>query len=109
MDALADDELGLRLDALANLATAELYLHRYEHAGEHAHRGLVIARATGQGDISPILIPVLSHVLHTTGRIARVSAPARRGGRSGPPVWERAGARVESAEPRVHGVGGRRP
>ena len=70
VDALGDDELGLRLDALANLATAELYLHRYEHAGEHAQRGLVIARATGQGDISPILIPVLSHVLHTTGRIA---------------------------------------
>ena len=71
VDTLADDELGLRLDALANLATAELYLHRYEHAGEHAQRGLVIARATGQGDISPVLIPVLSHVLHTTGRIAQ--------------------------------------
>ena len=71
MDTLADDELGLRLDALANLATAELYLHRYEHAGEHAQRGLAIARATGQGDISPVLIPVLSHVLHTTGRIAQ--------------------------------------
>jgi DNA-binding NarL/FixJ family response regulator len=70
VDTLADDELGLRLDALANLATAELYLHRYEHAGEHAQRGLAIARATGQGDISPILIPVLSNVLHTTGRIA---------------------------------------
>jgi DNA-binding CsgD family transcriptional regulator len=71
VDTLGDDELGVRLDALANLATAELYLHRYEHAGEHAQRGLVIARATGQGDISPILIPVLSHVLHTTGRIGQ--------------------------------------
>lgn len=74
VDALADNELGLRLDALANLATAELYLHRYEHAGEHAQRGLVIARATGQGDMSPILIPVLSNVLHTTGRIAQSAA-----------------------------------
>jgi ATP/maltotriose-dependent transcriptional regulator MalT len=74
VDTLADDELGLHLDALANLATAELYLHRYEHAGEHAQRGLVIARATGQGDISPVLIPVLSHVLHTTGRIAQSAA-----------------------------------
>ncbi len=71
VDTLADDELGLRLDALANLATAELYLHRYEHAGEHAQRGIVIARATGQGDISPVLIPVLSNVLHMTGRIAQ--------------------------------------
>ena len=71
VDKLADDELGLRLDALANLATAELYLHRYDHAGEHAQRGLVIARATGQGEMSPVLIPVLSNVLHTTGRIAQ--------------------------------------
>ncbi len=71
VDTLADEELGLRLDALANLATAELYLHRYEHAGEHAQRGLAIASATGQGHISPVLIPVLSHVLHTTGRIAQ--------------------------------------
>ena len=31
----------------------------------------MIARATGQGDISPVLIPVLSNVLHTTGRIAQ--------------------------------------
>ncbi|MGN6170133.1 MAG: LuxR C-terminal-related transcriptional regulator, partial [Solirubrobacteraceae bacterium] len=71
VDTLADDELGLRLDALANLATAELYLHRYERAGEHAQRGLEIARATGQGEISPVLVPVLSNVLHTTGRIAQ--------------------------------------
>jgi ATP/maltotriose-dependent transcriptional regulator MalT len=71
VETLGDDELGPRLDALANLATAELYLHRYERAREHAQRGLVIASATGQGDISPILIPVLSHVLHTTGRIAQ--------------------------------------
>jgi DNA-binding NarL/FixJ family response regulator len=70
VEALPDDELGLRLDALANLATAELYLHRYEHAGAHAQRGLAIARATGQGEMSPVLVPVLSHVLHTTGRIA---------------------------------------
>ena len=74
VNTLPDDELGLRLDALANLATAELYLHRYEHAGAHAQRGLAIARATGQGDMSPILVPVLSHVLHTTGRIAESAA-----------------------------------
>jgi DNA-binding CsgD family transcriptional regulator len=74
VDSLPDDELGLRLDALANLATAELYLHRYPHAGAHAQRGLAIARATGQGDMSPVLVPVLSNVLHTTGRIAESAA-----------------------------------
>ena len=74
VDALTDAELALRLDALANLSTAELYLHRYEHAGTHAQRGLAIARATGQGEMSPILVPVLSNVLHTTGRIAESMA-----------------------------------
>jgi DNA-binding CsgD family transcriptional regulator len=74
VDAMTDCELGLRLDALANLATAELYLHRYGDAGAHAQRGLAIARATGQGDMSPILVPVLSHVLHTTGCVAESAA-----------------------------------
>ena len=46
-----------RLDALADVATAELYLHRYAEAGAHAQRGLAIAHATGQGDISPSLDP----------------------------------------------------
>ena len=70
LDALPDDALGRHLEALANLATAELYLHRYDAAGLHAQRGLGIARATGRGDISPVLVPVLSNALHMTGRIA---------------------------------------
>ena len=40
VDALSDEELGHRLDALANLCTAELYLHRYPEAAAHARRGL---------------------------------------------------------------------
>src|SRR6185295_9425402 len=70
LDAMPDAAIGPRLDALANLATAELYLHRYHEADTHARRGLAIARATGQGDMAPVLVPVLSHVLHTTGRVA---------------------------------------
>jgi DNA-binding NarL/FixJ family response regulator len=70
VDALQDEAIAPHLAALANLATAELYLHRYEDAGAHARRGLAIAVATGRGDMSPVLVPVLSHVLHTTGRIA---------------------------------------
>ena len=70
LTAVSDRDLAPRLDALAYIATAELYLHRYADAGAHAKRGLAIARATGQGDISPVLIPVLSHVLHVSGRIA---------------------------------------
>ncbi len=70
LDALPDGEVARRLDAFANLCTAELYLQRFDAATRHARRGLAVARAIGQGDMSPVLIPVLSNCLHTTGRIA---------------------------------------
>lgn len=70
IDGLGDDEFGLRLDSLANLATAELYLHRYDDAAAHAKRGLAIGRATGHGELSPVLIPVLGAALHMSGHIA---------------------------------------
>jgi DNA-binding NarL/FixJ family response regulator len=74
LDALPDDEVERRLDALANLCTAELYLQRFDAASAHARRGLAIARASGQGGMSPVLIPVLSNCLHTRGRIAESAA-----------------------------------
>ena len=40
IDALSDDELGRRLDALAHLATAELYLDHFAAAGAHAERAV---------------------------------------------------------------------
>jgi predicted ATPase len=67
---LSDGELGYRLDALANLCAAELYVHRYPEAASHARRGIAIGRATGQGNIAPVLVPVLANVLHMWGRIA---------------------------------------
>jgi ATP/maltotriose-dependent transcriptional regulator MalT len=70
MKNLSDGELGHRLDALANLCAAELYLHRYPEAASHARRGIAIGRATGQGNIAPVLVPVLGNVLHMWGRIA---------------------------------------
>jgi len=70
VDGLTDEELGRRLDALANLCAAELYLHRFGEAAAHAKRALSIGRATGQGDLAPILVPVLANVLHMWGRIA---------------------------------------
>jgi DNA-binding CsgD family transcriptional regulator len=73
MDALADEQLADRLDALTNLSAADLYLHRYDDAASHATRGLAIARATGQGEVAPFLIPVLVTVLHTSGRIVEAA------------------------------------
>lgn len=69
VDAMSDDELSLRLDAMANLCAAELYLDRFADAGRHAERGLAIARATGQAEISPFLIPVLGTILQMLGSL----------------------------------------
>jgi DNA-binding NarL/FixJ family response regulator len=73
VDALPDDELADRLDALTNLSAADLYLHRYADAASHANRGLELARSTGQGGVAPFLIPVLVTVLHTTGRVSEAA------------------------------------
>ena len=73
LDALANDQLAQRLDALTNLSAADLYLHRYADAAAHANRGLELARSTGQGEIVPFLNPVLGTVLHTTGRVTEAA------------------------------------
>jgi DNA-binding NarL/FixJ family response regulator/tetratricopeptide (TPR) repeat protein len=69
VDAMADDELAQRLDAVATLAAAECYLDRFAEAGAHAERGLALARATGQGELLPMLIPALHTVLLVSGRL----------------------------------------
>ena len=70
IDALSDEELGRRLDALAHLATAELYLDHFAAAGAHAERALRIGRATGQGDLFPLIVPMLGASLWIQGRMA---------------------------------------
>jgi tetratricopeptide (TPR) repeat protein len=69
VDAMSDEELALRLDSLANLSAGELYLDRFAEAGRHAERGLAVAQATGQTEISPFLIPVLGTVLQMLGNL----------------------------------------
>ena len=70
IDALSDEELGRRLGALAHLATAELYLDHFAAAGAHAERALRIGRATGQGDLFPLIVPMLGASLWIQGRMA---------------------------------------
>jgi ATP/maltotriose-dependent transcriptional regulator MalT len=70
IDALSDDEAARRLDALAHLAIAELYLHHFEAAGRHSQRALTIGRSTGQGDLLPTLFPILGTALLAQGRVA---------------------------------------
>ncbi|HYP48044.1 MAG TPA: AAA family ATPase [Thermoleophilaceae bacterium] len=68
IDALSDEALAQRLDAAAHLATAELYLDRFEDSRLRAERALAVGRATGQH--FPTLIPTLGTVYFMLGRLA---------------------------------------
>jgi len=70
VDDLSDAELGLRLDAAANLAAAELYVDRYVEAASHAERALAVGRATGHSDILPVLFPTLGSTARMRGNLA---------------------------------------
>ena len=73
IDRLSDEELARRLDALVHLATAEMYLDRFEASGRHAERALAIGRATGQGDLFPLLFPMLGTSLWVQGRVVEAA------------------------------------
>jgi ATP/maltotriose-dependent transcriptional regulator MalT len=70
IDGLPDDQLSGRLDALAHLATAEFYLENFAGAGSHAERALTIGRATGKGDLFPLIVPMLGGSLWVRGKMA---------------------------------------
>ena len=71
VDALDDDAISNRLDALCGLAMAELYLDRYLEGCGHGERALALARATGKTQLLPILTPSLGMSLAMTGHMAR--------------------------------------
>jgi DNA-binding CsgD family transcriptional regulator/tetratricopeptide (TPR) repeat protein len=68
LDQLSDEEVAERLDALANLASADFYLDRFVAATEHARRALEIGRATRQGDLFPPVVAMLGGSLWVQGR-----------------------------------------
>jgi DNA-binding CsgD family transcriptional regulator len=70
VDALDDDAIARRLDAISNLGGAEIYLGRNEDAVRHAGRGLAVGRATGQGQLYPLLTQELAVALGILGRLA---------------------------------------
>jgi DNA-binding NarL/FixJ family response regulator len=69
IDALPDDRLAARLDAVTFLGTAELYLDLFEEAVAHGRRGLAVARAAGQGEFFPALVQVVGVALFALGRV----------------------------------------
>ena len=70
IDRLSDDELARRLDALVYLATAEQYLDHFEPSGRHGQQAMTIGRATGQGDLFPLMHATLGTALWVQGRVA---------------------------------------
>jgi len=71
VDRLTDVELARRLDALVYLMTAEGYLDRFEPSARHGQRAMKIGRATGQGDLFPVLFAMLGTALWIQGRVAQ--------------------------------------
>jgi DNA-binding CsgD family transcriptional regulator len=68
IDELSDEELAERLNALAHLASADLFLDRFPAATLHAQRALGIGRATGQGESFPLIVAMLGGSLWVQGR-----------------------------------------
>jgi ATP/maltotriose-dependent transcriptional regulator MalT len=69
VDAMPDDELAGRLGAINELSRAELYLDRFGEAAAHVERGLAVARATGQVQLFPVLVPLLGWLHGMSGRL----------------------------------------
>ena len=78
VDELADSELVRRLDSLAHLASADLYLDRFAAATRHGERALRLGRATGQGNLFPLVLAMLGASLWVQGRPARSRGALRR-------------------------------
>ncbi|MDX6514985.1 MAG: hypothetical protein QOH73_651, partial [Gaiellaceae bacterium] len=70
IDALPDEDLARRLDAVVDLAGAEIYLDRFEDAGRHAERVLRVGRATGQDQLFPGVNATLGVAWCMSGRLA---------------------------------------
>jgi ATP/maltotriose-dependent transcriptional regulator MalT len=58
VDALADEPLAGRLESIADLPLAELFLERFDDSERHARRAESIARSSGQGPLLPLLLPI---------------------------------------------------
>ena len=70
VDAMSDDELAHRVEAAAHVAAVEINLDHFEACAAHAARGLAVARASGQGELIPILVPILASSLLARGLLA---------------------------------------
>jgi tetratricopeptide (TPR) repeat protein len=73
IEAMPDPELAIRLDAIAYLTGAEVYLDRFEAATAHGRRGVGLARATGQGELLPMLTQALGVAFFARGLLGEAA------------------------------------
>jgi ATP/maltotriose-dependent transcriptional regulator MalT len=73
VDSLSDDQVATRLEALVELAGAEIYLDRFAEAGGHAQRALALGRATGQGQLFPGIYATLGVAWCMSGRVSEAA------------------------------------
>lgn len=71
IDQMPDHAVSERLDALANLSAAELYMDLYGPSRDHASRGLELARRTSQAHLVPKFNPSLGTSLWMLGDMPR--------------------------------------
>jgi DNA-binding CsgD family transcriptional regulator/tetratricopeptide (TPR) repeat protein len=68
VDQLSDEEVAQRLNTLAHLTGADVWLDRYSAASRHAQRALEICRSSGQGEEFPLIVQMLGVSLWVLGR-----------------------------------------
>ena len=68
VDELSDEEAARRLNTLAHLTAADVWLDRYAAATRHARRALEICRRTGQGEQFPLIVQMLGVSLWVQGK-----------------------------------------
>ncbi len=73
IDALPDEQLARRLDAIVELAGAEIYLDRFVEAGRHAERALQVGRATAQDQLFPGIYATLGVAWCMLGRLTEAA------------------------------------
>ncbi|MDX6719997.1 MAG: hypothetical protein QOJ63_2251, partial [Solirubrobacteraceae bacterium] len=70
VDSMSDEALAGRLDATYYLGFAEYFCERYDDAIRHLERGIIVARASDQGQFLVPMMAGLAFALEVRGRLA---------------------------------------
>ncbi len=76
LDMLDDGGLAARVDAAYYLGFAEFFCERYDDGIRHLRRGIMVSRASGQGQFVIPMTIGLAHTLEVRGRLAEAAEHA---------------------------------